>query len=479
MADTASENPKIKYSVRVQLGVLFAVVLIGLLALLNTYPMIVSRDLVFSSKESSLCNQSSVAASSLAALETLTEDGVSQVMTLLDVTDVSRVIVTDNDALVLYDSSRTDPAVGRYMLFSEISRALDGKEVFYSRYTGDAFLSHAATPIVSHGITLGAVYIYEYDTAQADLIVGIQRNLRNTSIIVGCIVMIAILIFTGLLTNRITGLLQAIRVVREGNYGYRINVTGSDEFSLLGQEFNTLTDRLQETDEVRRRFVSDASHELKTPLAAIRLLSDSIVQSENMDTATMREFVTDIGEESERLQRLTEKLLSLTRLDNNILNENYSVDVGHVAETTLHLLSPLASKKDIRLTYNLSTDCHILATDDDVYQIIFNIVENGIKYNLPGGTVSLDLYCQDNVVHLTVEDTGIGIPEEHLSNIFSRFYRVDKARSREAGGSGLGLSIVHDTVAAHGGSISVERVQPNGTRFEVTFPSFDGQEGLS
>ena len=224
------------------------------------------------------------------------------------------------------------------------------------------------------------------------------------------------------------------------------------------------------------QFVADASHELKTPLASIRLLSDSIVQNENMDAETVREFVTDIGNEAERLQRTTEKLLDLSRLDDDIQVVPEPVDVKQVAVDAMVLLRPLAKEHDVRLRCELEDGCVVMATVDDMFHIIFNLVENAIKYNVPNGSVTLTLKGTDDSVQFTVADTGIGIPEEETYNIFSRFYRVDKARSREAGGSGLGLSIVHDAVKAHGGSIAVGQNKPQGSRFIVTFPRPTSEE---
>ena len=479
--DSEATKKKIKYSVQGKFVALFFLLLAVLLGLLNTYPVAVSRDLVFSSKESTLQNQAAVMSSSLSALKSLTGDSVEQVMELLDIISLTRIVVTDDSAKILYDTSETNPGVGSYALFSEIGIALSGEVVFHSYFNGVAFMSRAAIPVRNHGITLGAVYIYEYDVEPALLITGIQANMRTASIAVGAFACALILIMTRALTLRITELVGAVRIVTDGDYEYRIRLSGNDELTELGEEFNNMTQRLQSTEELRRRFVSDASHELKTPLASIRLLADSIVQSDNMDMETMREFVTDIGSESERLQRTTDKLLNLTRLgDSEHQAAEYSkVDVKRVAENTLRLLSPLAESRAVRLSHSLAENCCILGSEDDIYQVIFNLAENGIKYNLPNGEVSIRLYQRGDEVVLAVDDTGIGIPQDDIAHVFSRFYRVDKARSREAGGSGLGLSIVRDVVRLHGGTVAVEPREEKGTSFTVTFPLYieEGVDG--
>ena len=261
-----------------------------------------------------------------------------------------------------------------------------------------------------------------------------------------------------------------MRIVREGNYDYSLTPRGRDEVTELAREFNDMTRRLESTDELRRRFVSDASHELRTPLASIRLLSDSVLQSGDMDEATMREFVADIGSEAERLQRMTEKLMRLTRMDSHVQSQRDRVDLKRAAEKAVHLLQPLAQSRNVTIFSELEEGCCVWASPDDMHQIIFNLAENAIKYNSFGGNVFLRLSKADGIVTLTVEDTGIGIPEEDLPHIFARFYRVDKARSGEVGGSGLGLSIVHDAVKNNGGEIRAFRRETVGTRFEASFP---------
>ena len=458
-------------SVQLKFAATFLVLIAGLIILLNTYPTIVSRDVVFASKQNSLQTQAGVMSSALSTPEELNSDTVQEVMSFLDLRSLTRVIVTDENAEILYDTAAMGSGVGSYALFSEISRALGGEIVCYSIYDGKAFMTREAMPIKNGANTVGAVYLYEYDAAAASLIMSIQKNLRNITLILGATAIILMFIFSRALTLRITELVRATKIVSEGDYEYQIKTGGSDELSELGREFNNLTQRLKNTEELRRRFVSDASHELKTPLASIRLLSDSIVNAENMDGGTMREFVTDIGNEAERLQRTTEKLLNLSKMDSGIGLANDKLDLKHITEKTMHLLSPLAKEYHVTISTELERSCCIFGSEDLVYRIIFNLAENGIKYNMPGGFVRILLFRDSENVSLIVEDSGIGIPDEDLPHIFSRFYRVDKARSRDAGGSGLGLSIVYDAVRLHGGSIRVEKRDPGGSRFIVIFPA--------
>lgn len=196
-----------------------------------------------------------------------------------------------------------------------------------------------------------------------------------------------------------------------------------------------------------------------------------------MDVDTAREFLTDIGEEAERLTRITEKLLTLTRLDTAHELQTAPVDVGAVVRRVEHMLIPLARAAEVKLELKLQEGCIIRATEDDLYQVAFNLMENAVKYNLPGGTVTVTLSAVGDQVCLLVEDTGVGIPEADLPKIFDRFYRVDKARSRAAGGTGLGLSIVRTPCASTAAPLRRGRRKPEGTCFEVRFARWREEGG--
>ena len=462
-------------SLQAKYALTYLVVIAAVLALMNTYPLLSSQQISFRGKQTSLQSQASVVASALAGPDGLSEDGVARVMEVLGDTGMSRVLVTDPFGLVLYDSAQE--LKGCYALLAEITSALLGNDHFRSDFSQGTFHSRAATPVTYRGMTQGAVYVAEYDAAQGHLLLGVWQNLRNVSVAVTVLALVLSIAFSRAITGRIGQLLEAIRIVREGEYSHRVAVRGGDELSQVAGEFNALTDRLQTTEEVRRRFVSDASHELKTPLASIRLLSDSILQTEQMDPDTVKDFVGDIGSEAERLTRITEHLLALTRLDAVPTVEAQPVDVTQVARRVEHMLSPLARANQVTLCLELGLTKPVRCTEDDLYQILFNLVENGIKYNLPGGTVWVWTRREETRGVLQVADTGVGIPEGDMGKIFDRFYRVDKARSRAAGGTGLGLSIVQDTARRHGGSVKVQRRDPEGTLFTVSLPLWREEGG--
>ena len=463
---------------QLKFGLSYIAVIAAVLLLLNTYPLLVSEDLVFRSKETTMQGSVSVMVYSLAGLDRLNQENVAAAMAVVEETGLSRVLVTDSAGQVLYDTRETLGAVGKYTFYSEIVQALEGCDVFSCSYRDGAFRSRAASPVLYQNRIIGSVYAYEYDTEQAELLEGLQSNLLKLSAGIAAAVVLLSFILSRMLTRKISALLTGIRKVREGAYEHRTHIPGRDEIAQIGEEFNSLTDRLQTTETLRRRFVSDASHELKTPLAAIRLLTDSILQTNNMDMETVRDFVTDIGSEAERLSRITEDLLRLTRLDSNQVDPPEVVEVAPVLEQVMRMMSLLAQEKGTELTCQTGGDCRVLATKGEVHQVIYNLTDNAVKYSGSHGSVRVELRRDGNDVVLTVADNGPGIPEEDLPRVFERFYRVDKARSRAAGGTGLGLSIVQDTVTKRGGTVSAANRPEGGAVFTVRWPAAEGGEAV-
>ena len=457
----------------------YLAMLLAVMVLMNTYPLLVSEDLVFQSKRNTLLSGAAALNAAVSGLDELTEENVRQALTGVDVAGISRAIISDPYGKVLYDTRETGSAAGRYVFYNELVEALRGSIALYSEYKEGAFHSSAAQPVVYRNQIIGGIYVYEYDTQQASLLENLSSTLMSISIGIAALVVMLSMFFSRQLTRRLGSLQAAIRGVREGAYNQRAILSGHDEFTQIAGEFNDLVDRLQETESARRQFVSDASHELKTPLAAIRLLTDSILQNENMDNATAREFVSDIGQEAERLSRITEDLLRLTRLDSGVSEAARLVEVAPVLDRVARMLRPVAEEKGVELLVVNISNAAVVATEGELHQILYNLAENSIKYNRPGGSVRVRAEPGEESTVITVEDNGIGIPPEELSNVFKRFYRVDKARSRAAGGTGLGLSIVSDTVSRRGGAIRAENVTGGGTRFIVTLPNLErGEEGL-
>ena len=461
---------------QLKFGLSYICIIAAVLILLNTYPLVASENMVFGSKQTAMLSSVSMMVSSLSGLNRLSEENVAAAMAVVEESGLSRILISDDAGKILYDTRESREAVGHYVLYTELVQALLGYDAFTCVYRNGAFRSRAASPVLYQNQIIGAVYAYEYDTAQASLLEGLRGNLLRLSAGIGAGALLLSLFLSSVLTRRVGELLTAIREVREGAYSHRANISGRDELAQIGKEFNSLTDRLQTTENARRRFVSDASHELKTPLAAISLLTDSILQTENLDRATTREFVADIGAEAQRLNRITEALLRLTRLDSGILDEPTLVDAPAILDQVLRMMRLVAQRKRVSLSARTEGQCVVLGTEDELYQVIYNLVDNAVKYAAPGGAVSVSLSHEGGFVVLRVEDNGGGIPEEDLPRVFERFYRVDKARSRAAGGTGLGLSIVSDTVKRRQGTVEAANRPEGGAVFTVHWPAEASQD---
>ncbi len=458
-------------SLRFQISAAFAVLLAVTLVIINYYPVQLMREQIIAAKESEMLSAALTLGAALEDFSELTEDGVYNAVRLLEVMRERRVLVTDDGGVVIYDSTQTAGVVGRLAIFPEIVGALSGQDIFRCKYSETAFETYAAVPVMRSDRPMGAVYFYDYDTEQAALLRQTRRDLRHLSMVLSAVCTLGIAAFTISFSHRLGLLLRGVKRVGQGEYSYKIEMNGEDELSAIGDEFNVLTEQICKNEELRRQFVSDASHELKTPLASIRLLSDSILQTKSISREDIREFLTDINEEIERLTRITESLLNLTRLDALPPARPVACEVGATVRRCAELLRGSAEQYGVRIEVHSEGEHFILADPDGLYQIIFNLMENAVKYNRQGGSVVVDIGNDEAVTVLSVRDTGIGIPQDQLQYIFQRFYRVDKTRSRTTGGTGLGLAIAAEWVKNLGGRIDVRSEYGKGSEFSIRFVS--------
>ncbi len=273
--------------------------------------------------------------------------------------------------------------------------------------------------------------------------------------------------------NRI---INAINDVKEGYKEEEITVSDYLETEYITTAFNQMLSRMKALDTSRQEFVSNVSHELKTPLTSMKVLADSLIQQDNVPVELYQEFMTDIAEEIVRENNIINDLLSLVRMDKTEAQMNITtVDIEALLETILKRLRPIAEKKNIELI--LESVREVRAEIDEVkYTLAMtNLIENAIKYNIDNGWVHVTLDADHQFFTIEVADSGIGIPEEAQAHIFERFYRVDKSHSTEIEGSGLGLAITRNAILMHRGSIKVENGKECGTVFTVKVPlNFSG-----
>ena len=274
------------------------------------------------------------------------------------------------------------------------------------------------------------------------------------------------------ITRPIAALTAGINQMAKGDFTSRVHVSGGGEIAHLAETYNQMSERLENLDRSRNQFVSNASHELKTPLATMKILLESLIYQEDMEPALRNEFMQDINKEIDRLNMVIGDLLTLVHIDSHKMKlRREMMCLSNAVKEAVRRLAPLASDRGQAIEVALHSDCDMFADPAKLQQVIYNLIDNAIKYTPDGGMVriSLDLVGRDAV--LRIADTGVGIPKEDLPHVFERFYRVDKARSRETGGTGLGLSIVQQIVRLHGGNIDVQSEVGKGTTFIIELPA--------
>ena len=268
--------------------------------------------------------------------------------------------------------------------------------------------------------------------------------------------------------NRVT---QAITEVKDGFTDEPIAVPDYIETEHIIDAFNQLLTQMKVIDDSRQEFVSNVSHELKTPLTSMKVLADSLMQQEDAPLELYQEFMQDIANEIERENKIINDLLSLVKMDKTAAQMNITaVDINELIESVLKRLRPIARLQDVEVTFESIRPVTAEIDEVKITQVFTNLVENAIKYNKEHGWVKVLLDADHQFFTVEISDSGIGIPEADYDHIFERFYRVDKSHSREIGGTGLGLAITRNAILLHRGSVKVASTEGEGTSFTVKIP---------
>ena len=327
-------------------------------------------------------------------------------------------------------------------------------------------------PIVSEGATVGFVLA----VTGARALTTMWRTFIGLFFMTAVTVLLLSFVVSAWVSMRqsrpIHEMAEATRRFAEGNFDVRMhNYEGVTEISELSESFNNMADSLQETERQRREFIANVSHELKTPLTSMKVLSDSLLSQEGMPEELYREFLGDITSEIERMTNIINDLLSMAKLEKNSADMTIvNISINELLDGVLKRLRPIAAKRNIELVYESYRP--VVADVDEVKMSIAlnNLIENAIKYNYDGGWVHVTLNADHKFFYVRIQDSGVGIPEELQDKIFERFYRVDKARSRETGGTGLGLALTRRAILLHRGSIKVYSKEKEGTTFTIRIP---------
>ena len=299
----------------------------------------------------------------------------------------------------------------------------------------------------------------------------LSRKAMLLEVILILAVLLISLVLSTVLMKPFEKLSGEISAVKAGYSTDPIKAPAFAETEHIADAFNQVLARMNALDESRQEFVSNVSHELKTPMTSMKVLADSLVQQENVPVEMYREFMVDIKNEVDRENQIITELLTLVRMDRKDSRLNVKeCNVNEMVEMILRRLRPIAQKRDIELTMVSMREVYAEIDEVKMVMVITNLVENAIKYNRDHGKVRVTINADPYNFYISVEDTGVGIPQDSLDKIYERFYRVDKSRSREVGGTGLGLSITKSIILQHHGAIDVSSIEGEGTKFTVTVP---------
>ncbi|MBQ1689020.1 MAG: ATP-binding protein [Lachnospiraceae bacterium] len=286
---------------------------------------------------------------------------------------------------------------------------------------------------------------------------------------------VVLIIIAYMYGNRVARPLQElvsnIGKITDGYLGETFSMNSYMEIEEVVDSINHMMAKLEQLESSRQEFVSNVSHELKTPITSVKVLADSLLQQEDAPAELYREFLADINEEIERENKIITDLLSLVKMDKTAGELNISsVNINELCEQIIKRMKPIANKRNISLIFEAYRP--IMADVDEVKLslAINNLIENAVKYNYDEGWVRVSLNTDHKFFYIKVSDSGVGIPADEQENVFERFYRVDKARSRETGGTGLGLAITRNAILMHRGAIKIYSKEKEGTTFTVRIP---------
>ena len=419
-----------------------------------------------------ITSQAKLLASQIVANNYLQDTSSKNITTQLDQLSTiydGRVMLIDSSFTIVKDTYALDEQ--KTILAEEVMQAYNGETV--QKYDADNHYIEMTFPMhdESGKNVIGVMLVSVSTDSIAATLAILKQYALMIQFLVAVIVVIAGFAVSTALVRPFRRLTKSIKDVQDGYEADFISVNSYSDTDTMSAACDEMLRRLQTLDESRQEFVSNVSHELKTPLTSMKVLADSLMGQEDIPVELYREFMTDIGAEIDRENKIINDLLSLVKMDKSAGNINItSVQINELLERIMKRLRPIAQKQNVELV--MESFRPVVAEVDEVKLTLAltNLIENAIKYNNPDGWVHVSLNADHQNFFVTVEDNGIGIPKEAQNRIFERFYRVDKSHSREIGGTGLGLAIARNAIIMHRGAIKVHSMEGEGTTFTVRIP---------
>lgn len=430
------------------------------------------RTTLLNSRETELKNQTLIMANQIvtagylynASSSTNLTSEMQQMATDYD----GRIMVVDASFMVISDT--VDVNTGRYLIDENVLAAFDGKSYSYTDEEQENLMLIMPIQSTANNTVLGVIVVSTSIQQQLTQMATLQGKLALLTMMLMIVLFVLALAASHIVVAPFASLKESVKQVSTGAV-QSLKPVGYSELTEIIIAFNNMLSQLQKLDESRQEFVSNVSHELKTPITSIRVLADSLMTMEDAPIELYKEFMEDISSEIDREAKIISDLLALVKMDKAAaVLEITTVDINELINSILHRLLPIAKQRGIELV--LESFRPVVAEIDEtkLTLAITNLVENAIKYNVDNGYVHVSLNADHKYMYIKVQDSGVGIPEDCQDLIFERFYRVDKARSRETGGTGLGLAITKSVIQMHNGAIRVYSKLNEGTTFSVRIP---------
>lgn len=398
-----------------------------------------------------------------------TSELLNSQLTLVSNIYSGRILIINSDFVVIKDVYDLD--AGRISVSEEVISCFKGNSV--TQYDDTNQYIEMTIPIrdASKENIVGVMLVSVSTNEIAASVSALEQKAVLLLMIISVMVVAFSYLLSDILMKPFARVTRAIEDLTDGFLDGNISVTDYTETELITDAFNKMLTRVKTLDDSRQEFVSNVSHELKTPLTSMKVLADSLVGQENVPIELYQEFMQDITDEIDRENKIISDLLDLVKMDKKSVELNIrSVNINEWLETVLKRLKPIAAKRNIELILDSFRTVQAEIDEVKLNLAISNLIENGIKYNVEDGWVRVSLDADHKYFYITIADSGIGIPEEALDHIFERFYRVDKSHSTEIEGNGLGLAITRNAIVMHHGAIKVRSTQGEGTTFSVRIP---------
>ena len=384
-----------------------------------------------------------------------------------------RVMVIDNEFHIIKDTYDLD--TNKTIISKEVIESYYGQEI--KKYDAENRYIELTVPLSRLVEQTGAtevlgVMLVSVSTDSINLNMEyLARNAYVIQLICAVAAVFLAVILSIQLVKPFHKMSKSIDEIKTGYGEDALSVNDYTETIEICKKFNEMLGRMKVLDDSRQEFVSNVSHELKTPLTSMKVLADSLNSMEDAPIELYKEFMGDIGNEIDRETKIINDLLSLVKMDKSAADLNVTnMNINELLEQILKRLNPIAEKQNVELVLESFRPVSADVDEVKITLAFTNLIENAIKYNKPGGWVHVTLNADHQYFYLKVEDSGIGIPEDSLEHIYERFYRVDKSHSREIGGTGLGLAITRNAVLMHRGAIKVFSTEGEGTIFNVRIP---------